>query len=62
MKEKYEKPFIEAMRVDLNECIASSITVKQGQSLHEILEGSEGNRIWGDDVISLDGEGNRIFN
>lgn len=52
MKEKYERPSIEAMRVDLNECIASSINVKQGQSVHQVMEGKESDRIWGD-VIHL---------
>lgn len=47
MKKKYEKPSIETMRVNLNECIASSISTNQGQSVHQILEGSEGDRIWG---------------
>lgn len=47
MKKKYEKPSIETMRVNLNECIASSITIQQGQSVHQILEGNEGDRIWG---------------
>lgn len=59
MKEKYEKPVIETMRIDLNECIASSINVRQGQSVHQVLEGSGGDRIWGD-VINLDENGHRI--
>ena len=48
MKEKYVKPCIEAMRVDLNECIASSINVRQGQSVHQVLEGNGGKKTWGD--------------
>lgn len=53
MKKKYEKPVIETMRVNLNECIASSISTKQGQSVHQILEGTEGARIWGN-TYSID--------
>lgn len=48
MKEKYEKPALEIMRVELNECIASSgPRVKQGQSVHQIFEGAAGERKWG---------------
>lgn len=57
MKQAYEKPALETLRVDLNECIAASATinVSQGQSVHQILEGAEGNRSW-DGVFSSDGD------
>lgn len=51
MKEKYEKPVVEVVQVEFNECIAGSFTpgpsVKQGQSVHETLNGGKGIRQWG---------------
>lgn len=52
MKEKYEKPVIETMRVDLNECIASSgpdgVNVNQGQTNHSIMNPSPADIEWGE--------------
>ncbi len=48
MKKIYKKPAIEVMQVELSDCIASSPSVKQGQTVHQILEGSGEGRIWGD--------------
>lgn len=51
MKEKYEKPVVEVVQVEFNECIAGSSTsgpsVKQGQSVHMTLNGDKGTREWG---------------
>lgn len=51
MKEKYEKPVVEVVQVEFNECIAGSSTpgpnVKQGTSVHETLNGNQGTRTWG---------------
>ena len=51
MKEKDEKPVVEVVQVEFNECIAGSSTpgpnVKQGTSVHETLNGNRGDRTWG---------------
>lgn len=60
MKEKYEKPVIKSIQVDLNECIASSIELNQGNEEHIIFNEDKGTREWGNEVFELDNEGNRI--
>lgn len=53
MKEKYEKPVVEVVQVEFNECIAGSTpppgpTVRRGSSEHLNLGGASCSRTWGE--------------
>lgn len=58
MKKKYESPLLKVVKIELNECIA--ISVKQGQSVHKIID-SRNNSRWDTGVIELDEDGNPKF-
>ena len=56
-KSIYEKPSLKIVKVELNECIAASNpeapgpTVKQGSSVHQIVNSSPESIAWGDKII-----------
>lgn len=57
MKKKYEKPIVKIVEMEMTGCIATaSFTLKQGQTVHQNLNGSDRGRTWGE-TFELDDTG-----
>ncbi len=61
MKKKYEKPIVKIVEMEMTGCIATaSFTIKQGQTVHQSMTGSDAGREW-KDSFELDENGRPIW-